>query len=471
MASLITIDENGATAASLAEIVAEYERRFRERFGDDLSLSPQTPQSQIIGISAAITAEVLESIVEAANANSVDHAGGVLLTQLGSILDVERRTATRSRVTATLAGVAGTGVLAGSQARTDDGDVFETLADVVLSPTGVDVNMQAIETGPIAAPAGELTSIVTVIPGWESITNANAGSIGRDGQTDQDYRLIYQSRTGRLAAGVQSAMQASVVEAGATDSRIEENSTNASVTRQDFTIFGHSIIAVVQSGSDADVERAIETRRGQGIGTMTAIRGGAPDNSNLDSVNAGRISWDGVEFTGLDLSSAATGADKAAALTALLADAATPVVVSYIDGRYVAVYAWRATSQPVFANGTSGSVATNFGLLPANTTISPGPFIRTRERALTISASVSRRTGFPADGLERLRNGIAAAVQAYGIGDEVWSNDILTAMEAVPGTRVSSLTVQFDGTDASGVAVPLDSVWVLPSANLEITIT
>ena len=82
------------------------------------------------------------------NATSVDDAVGTQLDTLGSLLDVLRDTASRSRVTATLTGVSGTGVTAGSRAKTTAGAEFRTLAAVVLAPSpGVTVDMEAVETG------------------------------------------------------------------------------------------------------------------------------------------------------------------------------------------------------------------------------------------------------------------------------------------------------------------------------------
>ena len=90
--------------------------------------------------------EVNEGITQIAQQLSVDHAGGIYLDFLGGLLDIRRHASTYSRVTATLTGVAGTGVPAGSRARTDPGtDEFVTLSDVVLSPSGVTVDMQSCE--------------------------------------------------------------------------------------------------------------------------------------------------------------------------------------------------------------------------------------------------------------------------------------------------------------------------------------
>ena len=474
MARIVEINGTGVSAMSLAEILAEVHARYRAKFGEDLSLSPQTPQAQIAGITAGIAAEITEAIVEDVNANSVDHAGGVLLSQLGSLLGIEFVGATHSRVTATLTGVSGTGVPAGSRARTTAGAQFETLAPALLSPSGVDVDMQSIDEGPITAQAGTLNEIVTVVPGWETITNDLDAAPGILGQTDQAYRLSYQARTGRLASGTESAIRAAIDEAGGLKQAFVENPSAATITEQQWPLFPHSIVAVAQSGAAGDIRRAVDLRRGQGVTEMVAIIGGPPAAANaFTSMTAGRIVWAGVEFTGLDLSSTTTPAQRATALSTLLADADPAVTVRAIDGRFFAFYGWRpADPQPAFANGSTGTDAATFGLDAASATAAPGPFARARERDLTITATIARRAAFPGDGIARIRTAINGVVDGYGIGEEAWINDFLVAIESVPGTRVASdgLTVQHEGNDVSGVAVPLDILWTLPPEQLTITV-
>ena len=116
-----------------------------------------------------------------------------------------------------------------------------------------------------------------------------------------------------------------------------------------------------------------------------------------------------------------------------------------------------------------------------------------------MSFSVTRRTGFPASGLELIRSSVLARVggmdaiegrdltnderdairerlervgapDGYAIGEQVWANDILGAAESVPGTRITSLMVQSDSADVSGVAVDLANLWTLASGDLAISV-
>ena len=465
------VDGAGVHATSLADHIAALQARFRARFGDDLALDPETPQAQIIGIMALALAETDEALVAIGNAGSLDHASGAQLDTLGSLLDIGRAQETHSQVTATLTGVAGTTVPVGSRARTAANDEFATLSAAALSPAGVEVEMQAIESGPVPAAAGALSEIVTVIPGWETVRNPSAASLGTLAESDTAFRARYRVRTAHSSVAPLEALRAALAEAGATAVRVVENATDAAIAIQQWGIAPHSILAVVEGGSDGDIARALINHRGMGVGIVSAISGAQVAAANLaalDAVSAGAVEFDGTDYTGLDLTSATDSDAKAAALSTLLASANVRAHFEWItDGYFVATFPWGFGGLPAFGAGT---VETDFGLAPSVAIGAPGPFVRPRVRALTIAADVTVLAGFPSDGLDRMRRNVADRVAAYGIGEQVWSNDILGAIEGVAGTRATSLTVQEAGRDISGVAVPIDVRWALTAANLTVTL-
>ena len=465
------VSSTGATAGSLEDNLGNLNDRQKAAFGEDLSLSPQTPQAQWSGINALALSEVGEAGVRSAlYGSSVDHAQGVYLDAFGSLLDIRRRVETKSRVTATLAGVAGTGIPAGSRARTEAGAEFETLEDVVLSAGGVQVEMRAIDPGPVLAPSATLTRIVTVIGGWESVTNARDATPGVDRQSDDDYRASYTRRTAHSSIGPLSALEAAIDEALAGKQKVAENNTSAAMAVQSWNIDAHSILVVSEEGSDGDIRRAVENHRGMGVGTMTAIRAGEHTNTSLASVTNGTITWNGTDYTGLDLSSAGTGPLRAAALTELLEDDSIAPTISFIDGQYVAIFRWSPTQTPNFAVAASNDAVAAFGFSPTDSTYPGGPFIRAKERGLSVSLTLTRRQGFPADGLSQVRDAILNRVKEYEIGEEVWNNDLLCAAEAVRGTRITNLSVEYNSASVDGVAVELSALWTLASSDLTITV-
>ena len=486
MPKVFEVDDTGVRAASLAENQRTLNERQREAFGEDLADSPQTPQAQWAGIGALALTEVGEEGARASlYGSSVPHSTGTHLDAHGSLLDVRRRTATRSRVTAILTGVAGTGVEAGALAKTTEGGhEFRTLADAVLSPTGVVVDMEAVETGPILAPADTLTEIVTVIAGWETITNPEDATPGVARQTDDNYKATYNTRTAHSSIGPIPALEAAIEEALAGRQKVVENDEDVPLVIQEWTLGPHSILAISEGGSDGDVRRAVENHRGMGVGSMSAIRAGEHDDSALGAINNGTIQWNGADYPGLDLTGAGDGPARAAALTAHLAANPVAPTVSFIRGRYVAIFRWRPDRRPDFGDN---AVSQAFGLDPDASAYPAGPFVRPVKVPLTVSFTLTRRPGFPADGLGRVRRSVLARVngasdedvrlvpelqgqRGYRIGEELWSNDLLCEAERVPGTRVTNLVVQAGGADVSGVAIPLDTLWSLALGDLTINV-
>ena len=467
---MATINETGVVTESLAVKKQDLERRFRDMFGDDLSLDPETPQGQVIGLMALVRAEIDETFTQLAAGLSVATAQGTQLDDLGSLLGVVRLAAVHSRVTCRLTGVAGTNVPAGSRAKTSDDVQWRSVEDAILSPSGVDVEFEAVDSGPFTAGAGTITILVTVISGWETITNAQDSTTGISRQTDDEYRRTLQARTGRSATASLPAIESSLYESGATKIKVLENITDADVIVQQYTIHANSILCIVQGGSDADIARAILTHRGLGVGVTVAILGRtivATDEAALAAVSSGSITFDGTAYPGLDLTSDTDNDGYAASLATLLD---TPGVAVHFEwassGYFVAAFRWKQGDAKVF----SGTVAGNYGLV-AGAAVYAGPFIRPRERELDVTATVAVRPGFPADGLAKIRTAIFTRVGQYEIGEQIWENDILSAIEFVTGTRVTALSVQEAGRDISGVAVPLDVAWTLPAANLTITLT
>ena len=173
------------------------------------------------------------------------------------------------------------------------------------------------------------------------------------------------------------------------------------------------------------------------------------------------------------------------------------MTVAWTGHRFIAQYEWAAGDTT--AGFGTGALAVALGLDDDAATASPGPFVRPISRALAVAFTLTRRPMFPCDGLERVRSSVLARVggmeaiadreltddareairetltligapDGYGIGEQVWANDILGAAERVPGTRVTGITVQSGGVSVSGAEVDLANLWTLDAADLAISV-
>ena len=464
---MIKIDGTGAKASSLAENLTEYENRLKERFGEDLALEPETPQGQVAGLVALALTEIGEAIVDDANASNLDHASGVLLDSLGTLLDIRRDEGSRSVVTATLNGVAGTSVPKGSRAKTENNDEFQSLEDAVIEAQGVQVEFESVEVGQIQAASGDLTEIVTIVPGWETVTNAEDAVVGTARQTDGSYRAGFKVRTAHSSVAALDSLRAALMEAQATKIRVEENATANAVVRQLWRIPAHSVLIFVVGGSDVAITRAVENHRGMGVGTVAAIQG---QDINFAATGfptgTATFSYGETRYTGVNFSGVNTIGEVATLLNSTITGLNCHANLGYI----VVPYAW--TPNTIFPEFTdSGQIVELLGLGVDEIVRSPGPFVRPRSRGLAITATVTRHAGFPGDGLALMKTALTETVEAYGIGEQAWGNDLLCAMERIPGSRVTAFSVQAGGSDASGVDVPLNNLWTLSNSDIQITIT
>ena len=266
---MATVDNTGIETRGLDAIKTLLEQRFQSSFGQDLSLDPETPQGQFIGIAALSIAEMEEHLVSVSNGTSPRFGRGKQLDDNGDLINVPRKAGTHTTVTATLGGESGSVIPAGSRAATPAGDYFTLDVDATVASTGaVEAGMTAEQPGPIEVGAGELTRIITLRTGWETVTNNNAGEPGKTLESDTVYRARYREVTDRLGIGTTAAIRAAMLLTdGVTHARVEDNDTSSDKTTQGLTVGANSVMAVVSGGTDSDVADTLKKTKVAGIGT------------------------------------------------------------------------------------------------------------------------------------------------------------------------------------------------------------
>ena len=297
---MATVTPQGITPTTLPQYVTRLGGVWQTALGDDLSLATETPQGQIIDGLAIVFTEIDEAIVALSNGHSLDRAQGVAQDDQADLLNVERRRATRSIVTATLGGIAGTNISINSRVATAANEVFATSAAVMIPAAGtIDVEMVSVNFGAIPASAGDLTQIIDVIAGWETATNTAAASLGMPEETQADFRLRYRRHVGRNASTPVQAIEGRLLEVmGVTDVLVRDNSTNASVTVQGQAIAARAVYAAVEGGTDAAVAAGIYAAKTAGAPTVGATTV-AVDQLDADGMAVGtvNVNFDRVTLT------------------------------------------------------------------------------------------------------------------------------------------------------------------------------
>ena len=262
----------GIITADTSTIQADVEEEIKAIFGNNIDLSAETPQGRLAEVLTAERAGVVGFNAANATQMNIDYATGLFLDAIASRFRVSRIGATRSRVYATLTGTAGTIIPAGSIAKSGENE-FYAENDITLPVIGA--YFLSSETGEVPCPAGTLTTIVSSVIGWTGITNSSEPSVfGADQETDTAFRIrIKDSRysgtgfvedIGAALNGVDELVS----------SFVYDNGTGGVVVYDTVSIDAHSIVVVVDGGSDADIAQVIFENKSAGCG-YTSIDGEA----------------------------------------------------------------------------------------------------------------------------------------------------------------------------------------------------
>lgn len=259
------ITETGFKRKRLDLLLQELNDEFRSIFGDNVDLSPQSPDGQVNGVVSESNANLWEIAEEAYNAFNPSAATGEALSSLVQLNGILRKEATFSVVALTLTGTPGTSVPAGSLV-SDLGQTvtFSTDSTLVLDGGGsAIVNATATETGPKMASPGTLTNILTPITGWSAVTNVLAAIEGQDDETDTELRARREASININAQSIFDAMYAALLALeDVTALTLLENDTNVTDING---LPPHSFEVIIQGGDDIEIANTIWLKKPAGI--------------------------------------------------------------------------------------------------------------------------------------------------------------------------------------------------------------
>ncbi len=262
------IELTGTIVPNTGEVKEIVENEYKSAFGQDLNVSPDTPQGVLITTEVLARSNMLRNNAALANQINPNLAGGVFLDAILALTGSVRNPAVHSTTRCVLTGVVGTFIAAGARAKLNTtGDEFESIANITL--TGDEetdkVTFRAINSGPILVAEGTLTQIVSDILGWETVTNESGGTVGTTEQSDESARTLR-----RLTLGAQSVAlpeniisQLYLVE-GVKSLAFRENYTDEPIVIDDKTLVPHSIYVCIDGGDDNSIAEALVRSKSMG---------------------------------------------------------------------------------------------------------------------------------------------------------------------------------------------------------------
>jgi uncharacterized phage protein gp47/JayE len=276
------VSDAGFSRKRLEEILTDKNAAVKSVLGDNLNLSPESPDGQINGVYSESDAALWELAEACYNAFAPSKASGNTLSDLVEINGITREPAIASTVTLTITGTNGTLIPAGSLVSTSDGSSeFATDANATISGGSISVAATSTSVGPVEATSGTLTVIESPITGWDTVNNASDAIVGQNEETDADLRARRKLSVARASKATVDTILAELLQViGVQSAFIFENDTD--VVDPTTGTPANSFQCVVQGGADADVASAIFNEKPVGISTFGSTTTGVLDSQGVN---------------------------------------------------------------------------------------------------------------------------------------------------------------------------------------------
>lgn len=248
------------------EVIAEW----RDAFGVDLTITPDTPQGVMITAETAAREGVTANNATVANQINPNINGGVFLDGVCALLGLERMRGLPTVVQGVVfSGVPGTIIPSGSRARnTATGDIYLSNDAYVIEPGGTVAGAMSCDTdGPVELPIGALTTVIDSVLGWESVNNPIAGVLGQSEQSDNSLRELRRVTLARQTISTREAQISGLNQIdGVTSVAFRENIAATSQTIDGILMVAHSVWAGVDGGNDQVIADSLLRNKTDGAG-------------------------------------------------------------------------------------------------------------------------------------------------------------------------------------------------------------
>lgn len=255
--------------AVLAGVIAD----IQAAFGGNLNFTTTpgapvnaTPQAQLASSMAAIIYNCFAQEVALFNGVDPAFATGRMQDAIARIYFLPRNPALPTVVECTITGAVDTPIPLGALAEDQSGNLYY-LAAAVTIPVGGSVTAQFNNQipGPTPCPENTLTKIYQAIPGWDSITNPDAGVLGEYSETAAQFELRREDTVQANSVTQIGSIIGSVAEVpGVLDYFGIDNPTDSPVTYLGATIPANGMWITVAGGTDDAVAQAILLKRAPG---------------------------------------------------------------------------------------------------------------------------------------------------------------------------------------------------------------
>jgi uncharacterized phage protein gp47/JayE len=273
-----TVDANGISVPTYADILATLQSQYQSIFGSDVDLDPDSQDGEWLAIHATAINDINAQCVATYNQFSPATAVGVGLSSVVKINGLARQVATNSRVDIRCIGQAGVTVIGGIV-----GDALGHRVQLpnFIFPPGGDITITGtfIDLGALTAAPNTITRILTPTRGWQSVNNPFSATPGAPVETDAQLRQRQAQSTGNSAVTPPKALVGNVLAlSGVAEVAFYENVTDVTDANG---LPPHSISMVVSGGDAFLIAQTILNKKTEGANTYGTTTESVPDYAGV----------------------------------------------------------------------------------------------------------------------------------------------------------------------------------------------
>lgn len=258
-----------AETAVLAGVQADWTAAL----GGSVNLALSTPQGQLMTSETAIIGDGNGQLLAIQNNVDPAYSTGRWQDAIGRIYFLTRLPA-QPTVTdasgAVCSGATDTYINAGALANDANGNQYVcTQGGTIPAGGSIALPFACTVDGPITLGAGQLNTIFSTIPGWDSITNPDPGITGSAVETPADFEFRRANSVAANSLATNQAVLGAVLTVpDVLDAYVIDNPTNSSTTIGGVSIGANTLYVCAAGSSSQAIANAIWTKKPPGIPTQ-----------------------------------------------------------------------------------------------------------------------------------------------------------------------------------------------------------
>lgn len=263
---MATLTEEGIKIERLDSIVSTLENGLRQIYGQNIDLSPNTPDGQVVGLLAQIRMDFEELAENVYRQLDPDVATGAWLEQRVAYAGLMRRGANYSYLrSVALTGEPNTRLYSGIVVSDTHKVRWVLASDVTLDSNGsARADFRSEQLGAFNLAKNTNLTIETITLGLISATTQEDAEVGIEEETDIQLRERFLFSRIKNAQNSAEAINAKIAALpDVKHVRVLENNTGQ---RDSFSVEPHSINVIVNGGDSADIADVIYQNKGAGVG-------------------------------------------------------------------------------------------------------------------------------------------------------------------------------------------------------------